>query len=237
MAGALGFLCRFWPRKSRRLDPKQRLLPQSVRRRGDPGYRIRAHTPRRIRLFVQPLHRQKPWGVFPVRRVPCHGFAGERRRGDDGDHHGHVHTQPLMGMLMVLLWCHKILNLLIILLGNGFFTGVGGGIVVHSVIIGMAWEHPKVQKHKATCSSMTFHQFLKAWASVGKVQEPSHCNDGGDVLLTTPTGIALGMGVSKVYNENSPKALVVEGIFNSLSAGILIYMSLVDLLGVDFRTR
>ncbi|KAE8663568.1 hypothetical protein F3Y22_tig00112928pilonHSYRG00032 [Hibiscus syriacus] len=52
--------------------------------------------------------------------------------------------------------------------------------------------------------------------------------------LTTPTGIAIGMGVSKVYNENSPKALVVEGIFNSLSAGILIYMSLVYLLGVDF---
>lgn len=52
--------------------------------------------------------------------------------------------------------------------------------------------------------------------------------------LTTPMGIALGMGISKIYNENSPKALVVEGIFYSLSAGILIYMSLVDLLGVDF---
>ena len=52
--------------------------------------------------------------------------------------------------------------------------------------------------------------------------------------LTTPFGIALGMGISKIYNENSPKAVVVEGILNSLSAGILIYMSLVDLLAADF---
>ena len=52
--------------------------------------------------------------------------------------------------------------------------------------------------------------------------------------LTTPVGIAIGIGVSNVYNENSPTALIVEGVFNSAAAGILIYMSLVDLLAADF---
>ncbi|KAJ0028647.1 hypothetical protein Pint_36630 [Pistacia integerrima] len=52
--------------------------------------------------------------------------------------------------------------------------------------------------------------------------------------LTTPVGIAIGIGISNVYNENSPTALIVEGIFNAASAGILIYMSLVDLLAADF---
>ncbi|KAJ9185200.1 hypothetical protein P3X46_004858 [Hevea brasiliensis] len=52
--------------------------------------------------------------------------------------------------------------------------------------------------------------------------------------LTTPVGIAIGIGISNVYNENSPTALIVEGIFNSASAGILIYMALVDLLAADF---
>lgn len=52
--------------------------------------------------------------------------------------------------------------------------------------------------------------------------------------LTTPIGIAIGMGVSSVYKENSPTALIVEGVFNSASAGILIYMALVDLLAADF---
>lgn len=52
--------------------------------------------------------------------------------------------------------------------------------------------------------------------------------------LTTPIGIGVGIGISSVYKEDSPKALIIEGIFNSASAGILIYMALVDLLAADF---
>jgi len=54
--------------------------------------------------------------------------------------------------------------------------------------------------------------------------------------LTTPMGIAVGIGISSIYNENSPTAQVVEGIFNAASAGILIYMALVDLLAADFMS-
>lgn len=54
--------------------------------------------------------------------------------------------------------------------------------------------------------------------------------------LTTPAGIGIGMGISNVYNEKSPTALIVEGIFNAASAGILIYMALVDLLAADFKS-
>lgn len=52
--------------------------------------------------------------------------------------------------------------------------------------------------------------------------------------LTTPIGIAIGIAICGVYSENSPTALIVQGIFNSASAGILIYMALVDLLAADF---
>ncbi|GJN09862.1 hypothetical protein PR202_ga27908 [Eleusine coracana subsp. coracana] len=52
--------------------------------------------------------------------------------------------------------------------------------------------------------------------------------------LTTPVGILVGIGISKGYNENSPTALIVEGLLNSVAAGILIYMALVDLLAEDF---
>ncbi|KAH7836255.1 hypothetical protein Vadar_034100 [Vaccinium darrowii] len=53
--------------------------------------------------------------------------------------------------------------------------------------------------------------------------------------LTTPVGIAIGIGITNVYKENSPKALMVEGILNAAASGILIYMSLVDLLAADFQ--
>lgn len=52
--------------------------------------------------------------------------------------------------------------------------------------------------------------------------------------FTTPVGIAIGIGISNVYKENSPTALIIEGILNSASSGILIYMALVDLLAADF---
>jgi solute carrier family 39 (zinc transporter), member 1/2/3 len=52
--------------------------------------------------------------------------------------------------------------------------------------------------------------------------------------LTTPVGIIMGIGLASSYNENSQTALIVEGLLDSASAGILIYMSLVDLLAQDF---
>lgn len=52
--------------------------------------------------------------------------------------------------------------------------------------------------------------------------------------LTTPVGIGVGIGISSGYEANSASAMIVEGVLNSASAGILIYMALVDLLAADF---
>lgn len=52
--------------------------------------------------------------------------------------------------------------------------------------------------------------------------------------VTTPIGIAVGMGIASSYNESSQTALIVQGVLNAASAGILIYMSLVDFLAADF---
>ncbi|KAJ6876014.1 hypothetical protein NC652_035396 [Populus alba x Populus x berolinensis] len=52
--------------------------------------------------------------------------------------------------------------------------------------------------------------------------------------VTTPFGIALGIALSKMYKENSPNALITVGLLNASSAGLLIYMALVDLLAADF---
>lgn len=52
--------------------------------------------------------------------------------------------------------------------------------------------------------------------------------------FTTPFGIALGIGLSNIYSENSPAALIVVGLLNACSAGLLHYMALVELLASDF---
>lgn len=52
--------------------------------------------------------------------------------------------------------------------------------------------------------------------------------------VTTPFGIAIGIALSNTYRENSPRALITVGLLNASSAGLLIYMALVDLLASDF---
>jgi len=51
---------------------------------------------------------------------------------------------------------------------------------------------------------------------------------------TTPLGIVLGIALSNVYSDTSSKSLIVEGVLNAISAGLLNYMALVELLAPDF---
>lgn len=52
--------------------------------------------------------------------------------------------------------------------------------------------------------------------------------------ITTPIAIAVGLGVRTTYNPGSFTANVVSGVLDSMSAGILIYTGLVELLARDF---
>lgn len=60
--------------------------------------------------------------------------------------------------------------------------------------------------------------------------------------LTTPISIAIGLGLRTTYNSGSVTANIVSGVLDSMSAGVLIYTGLVELLARDFlfnplRTR
>lgn len=46
--------------------------------------------------------------------------------------------------------------------------------------------------------------------------------------ITTPVGIAAGLGIRNTYNPDSTTASIVSGVMDSLSAGILLYTGLVE---------
>jgi solute carrier family 39 (zinc transporter), member 1/2/3 len=50
----------------------------------------------------------------------------------------------------------------------------------------------------------------------------------------TPISIAIGLGLRTTYDPGSFTANVVSGVLDSMSAGILIYTGLVELLARDF---
>lgn len=52
--------------------------------------------------------------------------------------------------------------------------------------------------------------------------------------LATPIGAGIGLGLRSTYDPNSDVSNIVSGIFDSASAGILMYTGFVELLARDF---
>ncbi|ONK76313.1 uncharacterized protein A4U43_C03F26290 [Asparagus officinalis] len=94
---------------------------------------------------------------------------------------------------------------------------------------------------KPLLGALSFHQFFEGIGLGGCIVQAKFRARATVIMaiffsFTTPTGVALGIAISSGYDRNSPTALAVEGLFNAASAGILIYMSLVDLLAADFMS-
>jgi len=52
--------------------------------------------------------------------------------------------------------------------------------------------------------------------------------------VMTPIGIAIGLGIRTTYNPISTTASLVQGTLDALSAGVLLYTGLVELLAHEF---
>lgn len=117
------------------------------------------------------------------------------------------------------------------------------GIVAHSILIGIT-----IGVSYSPCvirplfAALTFHQFFEGFALGGCVVQAGFKNLSALFMgllfaIMTPLGIGIGMGIATTYNENSPTALIVQGVFDSISGGILVYMALVDLIAADFLSK
>ncbi|XP_062212009.1 fe(2+) transport protein 1-like [Phragmites australis] len=114
------------------------------------------------------------------------------------------------------------------------------GIVVHSVVIGLGMgASQSVCTIRPLVAAMCFHQLFEGMGLGGCILQAEYGMKMKSALVfffstTTPFGIALGLALTKVYKENSPTALIVVGLLNAASAGLLHYMALVELLAADF---
>lgn len=207
--------------------------------------------------LTSPCLKENPWGNFPFTgfvamvsamatlMVDTYATSYYKKKsmksgvvaqsGDEGGvihahSHGHVHgSASMMADSDSELLRYRVISQVLEL-----------GIIVHSVIIGIALgasESPKTIK--PLVAALTFHQFFEGMGLGGCIAQAKLKFRAIAIMalffsLTTPIGIAIGLGITNVYDENSPTALIVEGIFNSASAGILIYMALVDFLAADF---
>ncbi|CAK7273549.1 hypothetical protein SEPCBS57363_005707 [Sporothrix epigloea] len=127
------------------------------------------------------------------------------------------------------------------------------GVIVHSVIIGLNLGVVG-DEFNTLYPVVVFHQAFEGLgigARLSAIPFPARPTKFIRALpwllcaaygLTTPISIAIGLGLRTTYNGNSFTANMVSGILDSISAGILVYTGLVELLARDFlfnpeRTR
>jgi len=114
------------------------------------------------------------------------------------------------------------------------------GVVLHSILIGLTLA--VTSDFVTLFVVIIFHQTFEGLgigSRLAYLEVPRKyywVPIAGAVLygLTTPIGIAIGLGVRTSYNPDSTTASIVSGILDSLSAGVLVYTGLVELLAHEF---
>ncbi|KAL6296030.1 hypothetical protein ACE6H2_004172 [Prunus campanulata] len=168
----------------------------------------------------------------PHGQAACDGQVAREPELEHGHDHGHGHSHGFgdadedSGVRHVVV--SQILEL---------------GIVSHSVIIGLSLG---VSQSPCTIrplvAALSFHQFFEGFALGGCICQAQFKTLSATLMacffaITTPLGIGVGTAISSFYNPYSPGALATEGILDSMSAGILVYMALVDLIAADFLSK
>ncbi|KAG4127699.1 hypothetical protein ERO13_D10G230900v2 [Gossypium hirsutum] len=147
----------------------------------------------------------------------------------DNFEHGHSHSLEMNDDVSSQLLRHRVIAQVLEL-----------GIVVHSVVIGLAMGASGNQcTIRSLIAALCFHQMFEGMGLGGCILQAEYEIKMKAIMVfffsaTTPLGIVLGIGLSKVYSETSPTSLMVVGLLNACSAGLLNYMALVDLLAADF---
>ncbi|KAH6916036.1 zinc-regulated transporter 2 [Coprinopsis sp. MPI-PUGE-AT-0042] len=114
------------------------------------------------------------------------------------------------------------------------------GVVMHSVLIGLALA--VAEDFKILFVVLVFHQTFEGLGIGSRLAFMSLPRKYGWVPyagallygLTTPIGIAAGLGARSTYNAGSATSSAVNGILLAMSSGILLYTGLVELLAHDF---
>ncbi|KAH7313530.1 ZIP zinc transporter-domain-containing protein [Stachybotrys elegans] len=115
------------------------------------------------------------------------------------------------------------------------------GILFHSVFIGMALSVSTGSQFIILLIAIIFHQMFEGLALGSRVAAVDWADKKTQPWLmalaygfTTPIGQALGLATHTLYSPNSETGLLVVGIMNAISAGLLTFASLVELLSEDF---
>jgi zinc transporter 1/2/3 len=119
-------------------------------------------------------------------------------------------------------------------------TIMEAGIIFHSILIGLTLMVAGDSFFKILAVVILFHQSfegLTLGSRIADLQETHMMTKllmAGAFALVTPIGMAIGIGVLNQFNGNDPATIVAIGTLDALSAGILLWVGLVEMLAHDW---
>ncbi|KFZ03771.1 hypothetical protein V502_10675 [Pseudogymnoascus sp. VKM F-4520 (FW-2644)] len=118
------------------------------------------------------------------------------------------------------------------------------GIIFHSVFIGMAVSVATGPPFVVFLIAISFHQTFEGMAlgsRIAAIKFPKGSLKPWLMVLayglTTPIGQAIGLAVHTLYDPKSQGGLLMVGVMNAISSGLLLFAGLVQLLAEDFLSE
>ncbi|KAL4920398.1 ZIP zinc transporter-domain-containing protein [Aspergillus aurantiobrunneus] len=115
------------------------------------------------------------------------------------------------------------------------------GILFHSVFIGMSLSVSVGNEFVILLIAIVFHQTFEGLALGSRIACLDWPEKAAQPWLmslaygcTTPIGQAIGIATHSLYSPDSEVGLLLVGTMNAISAGLLIFASLVELMSEDF---
>lgn len=122
-------------------------------------------------------------------------------------------------------------------------TLLEGGILFHSVFVGMTVSIT-TDGFIILLIAILFHQFFEGLGLGSRIAAVPYPKGAAKpwVLVcafgtTAPIGQAIGLITRNSYDPSSAFALIIVGVFNAISSGLLIFAATVDLLAEDFLSE
>ena len=115
------------------------------------------------------------------------------------------------------------------------------GVIFHSIFVGLTLAVAGTE-FTTLYIVIIFHQTFEGLGLGSRLANAPWPKDrrwtpyilGVAYAFSTPVAIAIGLGIRETYEPGSATSLIVNGVFDSISAGILIYTGLVELMAHEF---
>jgi zinc transporter ZupT len=121
------------------------------------------------------------------------------------------------------------------------------GILFHSIFIGMALSVATGTSFVVLLIAISFHQTFEGFALGSRIAslipDLFHPDSMKPWLMclaygtTTPVGQAIGLVLHNLYDPASTTGLLMVGVTNAISSGLLLFAGLVELLAEDFLSE